>query len=254
MISHQDQDANAIGTDRLRDQYQARGYIVSRGAVESGVIARAHEHVRETIAAHPGLTYEQLHKKPLWLDDPFYLELVRQPGMIDIARALLGPDLALFATGYIVKAPGNSPAVLWHQDGEYWPLEPMEVCTLWLAITESCPENGCMRVIPATHTLELQPHGTCTEVRNLLDSQIDPSLVDESKAVDLWLQPGDVSAHHPNVIHGSNANTSDTKWRLSLVARIIRASTKVTDPDWPGVFHLAGRRREDINRYRPEFT
>lgn len=236
----------------LHGRYVESGYIICRKVVDPGLIERARDHVHRTIDAHPTLSYEQLHMQPLYRTDPFYLELVRQPGMIDIATAILGPDLALFAAGYIIKAPGNSAAVLWHQDGNYWPLEPMEVCTLWLAITESSMDNGCMRVVPGTHTLTLQSHSSRSDVRNLLDSQIDPASVDESRAVDLQLAPGDVSIHHPNIIHGSNPNQSPDKWRLNLVARVIRSSTRVTNPDWPGVFHLAGRRCVDVNAYLAE--
>ena len=60
-------------------------------------------------------------------------------------QALAGPDIALFASHYISE-PGQP--VLWHQDGAYWPLEPMNVVTLWLAVDHSVPENGCLRVIP----------------------------------------------------------------------------------------------------------
>jgi phytanoyl-CoA hydroxylase len=238
--------------DSLRERYTGDGYVIVRNVVNAALIREAEAHVHTTIAAHPGKSFEQIHKLNLWLTDPFYLKLVRQPGLLDMAQAILGPDLALFATGYIIKAPGNSPAVLWHQDGAYWPLEPMEVCTLWLAITESTPANGCMRVIPGTQTMNLQKLKERKDIRNLLDSAMDDALVDESRAVNLVLQPGDVSIHHPNVIHGSNPNTSPTQWRLNLVARIIAAGTRVTDPHWPGVFHLHGQRREDRNRYLPD--
>lgn len=41
-------------------------------------------------------------------------------------------------------------------------------------------------------------------------------------------------------------------WRLNLVARVISASTRVTDADWPGVFHLCGKKRKDVNTYLPD--
>lgn len=236
----------------VRDSYARDGHVIVRNAGDSTLIREAEAHVHRTIAAHPDKTYEEIHKTLFFLTDPFYLRLVRQPRLLDIAEAILGADLALFATGYIIKAPGNSPAVLWHQDGAYWPLEPMEVCTLWLAITPSNPANGCMRVIPGTQTMSIQALKPRTDLRNLLDSSMDESLVDESRAVDLVLNPGDVSVHHPNIIHGSNPNTSSTQWRLNLVARVIAPTTRVTDPGWAGVFHLRGHRREDINRYLPD--
>src|SRR5262249_42263966 len=149
------------------------------------------------------------------------------------------------------KPPKEGVAILWHQDGSYWPLEPMEVCTLWVALTPSTCENGCMRVIPGTQNMTLQPVQPRTDVRNLLESEIDQSLVDESRAVDMEMQPGDASIHHPNIVHGSNANASPDQWRINLVIRVISAHTKVTNPDWKGVFHLRGAKREDLNTYLP---
>ncbi len=233
----------------LKDEYESNGYNISRGVVESSIVEHAERHVRWTIEQHPGETSEEIHKRSLWLDDPFYLYLARMPGLIKLAEIFVGPDLALFATGYIIKEPGNSAAVLWHQDGSYWPLEPMEVCTLWLAITNSKISNGCMRVIPRSQTMQLQNLETREDVRNLLDSGMDESLVDDTDAKDLILAPGDVSVHHPNIVHGSAPNDSEDEWRLNLVIRVISAETKVTDPDWPGVFHLSGKKIEANNTY-----
>jgi ectoine hydroxylase-related dioxygenase (phytanoyl-CoA dioxygenase family) len=244
--------ADSFDVHHVRDSYARDGYVIIRNVGDPALIRAAEAHVHRTIAAHPDKTYDEIHKTCFYVTDPFYLRLVRQPRLLDIASALLGPDLALFATGYIIKGPGNSSAVLWHQDASYWALEPMEVCTLWLAITPSNPANGCMRVIPGTQTMSVQALKPRSGVRNMLDSSMDESLVDESKAVDLVLNPGDVSVHHPNIIHGSNPNTSPTQWRLNLVARVIASTTRITDANWVGVFHLRGRRREDINRYLPD--
>ena len=82
--------------------------------------------------------------------------------------------------------------------------------TLWLAVDDSTPTNGCMRVIPGTHRMELHEMQRSIDVPNVLSSHMDPALVDESKAVDFVLKAGDVSVHHPNIIHGSNPNTLGT--------------------------------------------
>lgn len=238
--------------ESLRARYDRDGYLIVRDVVAPEWIRDAEAHVHATIAQHPGVPFDRLHQLPLYREDPFYLALVRQPGLLDLAEAILGPDLALFATGYIIKSPASRLEVLWHQDGSYWPLEPMEVCTLWLAITESTLANGCMRVIPGTQNLDLQALRERRDRESLLGNSIDDALVDERRAVDLVLEPGDVSIHHPNLIHGSNANASPDQWRLNLVVRVIAATTRITDPNWPGVFPLRGARREDINRYLPE--
>src|SRR3954452_1836358 len=87
----------------------------------------------------------------------FYGPLVADHRLLDIASQFVGPDIALFASAYLCKPPGDGQPVLWHQDGSYWPLDPMEVVSLWLAIDDSVPENGCMRVIPGSHKTSLVP-------------------------------------------------------------------------------------------------
>ena len=66
--------------------------------------------------------------------------------------------LSAGAVDFIAKPKGDGKAVPWHTDGAYWRkrLVPMNVITLWLAVDDSTPENGCMRVIPGTHGMDLQ--------------------------------------------------------------------------------------------------
>src|SRR5690606_12606393 len=133
----------------------------------------------------------------------------------------------------------------------YWPLEPMEVITFWLAVSDSTPANGCMRVIPRTQHLDLQALRERKDTANVLESGMDEALVDESKAVDIVLRAGDVSVHHPNIVHGSNANTSET-WRIGLTIRYIPATTRILcEGTHPSAFMLRGHAIDGVNRYNP---
>ncbi len=181
-------------------------------------------------------------------DDPFWYRLISDERLLDVAEQFIGPNIALFASHYICKPPKTGRAVLWHQDGSYWPLDPMEVVTLWLAATESTSENGCMRVIPGTHHRELEGLVERPDVDNALGSSMDENLVDESLAVDIELKPGDVEVHHPNIIHGSEPNTSE-KWRMGLTIRYIPTSTRITKQPWHASFLLRGRAVEGVNEY-----
>ncbi|MEW6753890.1 MAG: phytanoyl-CoA dioxygenase family protein [Candidatus Latescibacterota bacterium] len=235
---------------RERGQFDTDGYAVYREVLDGDLVQEASRHVDWLLQRHPELRPEQLHH---WLmtDDPFWVRLVSDDRLLDIAEEYVGADIALFASHYISKPPGEGQTVLWHQDGSYWPLEPMEVVTLWLAVDDSTPENGCMRVIPGTQCLDLQRMQQERDTPNVLGSQIDPALVDESRAVDVVLYAGDVSVHHPNLIHGSNANTSSRR-RCGLTIRYIPTSTRIlTDQPWPSAFLLRGSPVEGINQYRP---
>ncbi len=237
----------------LRRQYEQDGYVIVRNAIDADLAAEAVRHCGWLMERHPDLRPEDLHHG-LVADDPFWVRLVSDDRLLDIAEAFIGPNIALFASHYICKAPRTGKPVLWHQDGSYWPLDPMEVTTIWLACGPSTRENGCMRVIPGTHNLELHEMQANQDVESVLGSQIDPALVDDSKAVDLELAPGDVSIHNPNIVHGSEANTSD-QWRYGLTIRYIPTSTRITEPSAGVPFLLRGEAAPGINEYleRPAY-
>jgi phytanoyl-CoA hydroxylase len=240
----------------VTEQYDREGYVLLQHVLDPDLIQETSDHIAWLQGKHPDLRPEQLGH---WLmtDDPFWVRLVGDDRLLDIAQQFIGPNIALFASHYISKPPYDGQPVLWHQDGSYWPLEPMEVVTLWLAVDDSTPENGCMRVIPGTHTQGLQQMKPRTDVANVLSSGMDSELVDEARAVDCVLAAGGVSVHHPNLIHGSNANHSPHR-RAGLTIRYIPASTRILlrgkltpEGRWPSAFLLRGEAVPGVNDYNP---
>ena len=222
-----------------QQQFARDGYAIYRQVLDAGLVQEARDHVVWLLERNPGLRPEQLHHH-LMRHDPFWVRLISDDRLLDIAEEYVGPNIALFASHYISKPPEDGQSVLWHQDGSYWPLEPMEVVTLWLAVDDATPENGCLRVIPGTQAMQLHEMERRDDVPNVLSSQIAPELVEADRAVDLVLSAGDVSVHHPNIIHGSNANTSDTT-RTGLTIRYIPTTTRIiSDDQWPSAFLLRG--------------
>ena len=237
----------------IHQQYDEQGYVIVRNVLDADLIGEASNHVEWLIKNNPDRRPEQLWQD-LIANDPFWVRLVGDDRLLEVAEEFVGPNIALFASHYLSKPAGDGLPVLWHQDGSYWPLEPMEVVTLWLAGDDSTPENGCMRVIPGTQHLELQKLQERKDVKNVLNSEIDPKFVDASKAVDVVLKAGDVSVHHPNIIHGSNGNNSP-KRRCGLTIRYIPTSTRITKTPWPCDFLLRGQAVPGINDYksRPKY-
>lgn len=245
-----------IGEPNLRavtkslESFRSDGYAIFREVLDPALVSEASAHVEWLQARHPEIRPENLGHLLLG-KDPFWLRLVSDPRLLDIAELFIGRNIALFASHYICKPPGDGQPVLWHQDGSYWPLEPMEVVSLWLAVDDSTSENGCLRVIPGTQHLDLQQLKSRTEIANVLGSGMDEGSVDESGAIDLVLRAGDVSVHHPNVVHGSNANAS-SKRRCGLTIRYIPTSTRiVSSQPWAAAFLLRGAAVPGVNCYLP---
>ena len=214
-------------TDDVVGAYERDGYVIVRGVVDDELIVRAGRHVDWLLARHPDRLGEDLGHD-LVADDPFWLRLVADPRLIDLAARFVGDDLALFASHYISKPAFSGRPVLWHQDAGYWPLEPMEVVTIWLAVDASTPETGCLRVVPGSHRAGIHATRTRDDVASVFGNE-SAVVVDEAAAVDIVLAPGDVEIHHPGLLHASGANTSPHR-RCGLTIRYIPTSTRITDP------------------------
>lgn len=241
----------------MQERYDRDGYLLFPQVLDADLMNEAKAHVEWLQRKHPELRPEQLHTD-LLKDDPFWLRLISDDRLLDIAEQFIGPNIALFASHYICKPPFNGQPVLWHQDGIFWPLKPMNVISLWLSVDDSLPENGCLRVIPGSHKLDLKQMRKRDDVENVLEYEVEPQFVDENKAVDLVLKSGGVSIHHPNTIHGSNANHSPLR-RCGLTIRYIPTDTQITkstmEKPWSSGFLLRGNAVEGINHYlkRPKW-
>lgn len=236
-------------------QYQKEGYTLCRQVVKPAALAEMTEHIDAFVAEMSKVMRpEHLDKPHVW--DKRFLDFCMTPSLLDHVEAFIGPNIVLFASHLICKAKGDGLAVPWHQDANYWPLEPMNVITLWLAIDDSMVENGCMRVVPRTHTAGPVAHHKDDHPEDkVLDQAISTDLFDESAAVDCVLAKGDCSLHAPYLIHGSTPNRSD-KRRCGLTMRFMPAETKMlrTGPlaKWFGnhpLFLVRGSDKKRTNVY-----
>jgi ectoine hydroxylase-related dioxygenase (phytanoyl-CoA dioxygenase family) len=189
------------------DQYRQHGFAVFPAACPPAFVADCTGHLHR-------LQVALQHRSPIVTAsltlDTFLADLTRHRHLIEIATCLLGAPCVAFGCTYFVKEPRRGPAVLWHQDGYPWRtrLGIGEAVTLWLALDRSDQDTGGLMVIPGSHTLAAQPLRPHAGPADVFGYEIDPALVDAARAQPVTLLPGDISAHHPNVIHGSGPNRS----------------------------------------------
>ena len=241
-------------TDEQVMQYRREGYTCCDQVLDAATMSSLSVWVDRYIADRPALRPEHLDKPHV--EDRSLLRYCGHPDLLDAVEAFIGPNIVLFSTHLISKAAGDGLAVPWHQDANYWPLEPMEVITLWLAIDPSDEDNGCMRVIPGTHTLgpidHVQDEHPETKV---LHERLPDDRIDEGKAICCVLPRGGASFHAPYLSHGSLPNTSGRS-RCGLTMRFMPASTRMQRDgefarwfaDHP-LFLLRGTDAEGVNTY-----
>ena len=126
------------------------------------------------------------------------------------AESLIGPDIMVFHTTVWLKEPHSETFVPWHQDATYFGLAPFEHVTAWVALTDSTPENGCVQIIPHSHTTGQRPHFDQPDPKAMLSrGQTLADTIDETRAVALVLRRrrGIVPPHAG--FHRSGINRTD---------------------------------------------
>ena len=163
-----------------------------------------------------GKLRQKSHLLFTWLND-----LIRNEKILDAVEDVIGPNILCWGTSFFIKEPRNPSFVSWHQDSTYWGLDPADIVTAWVALSDSTPENGAMRVMPGTHTLSQIPHNDTFRADNLLSRGQEVMVdVDEAKAHTLTLAAGEMSLHHVRLIHGSDPNPSGTR-RIGFAIRYL---------------------------------
>lgn len=113
----------------------------------------------------------------------------------------------------MTKHPGSSSATLWHQDIRYWSFDRPEIISAWLALGVEDRQNGCLRVIPGTHKLELDRGRFDASQFLRPDLTENKQLISQAQLVEL--EPGDVLLFHCRLFHAAGRNlTQDTKFSL----------------------------------------
>ena len=155
---------------------------------------------------------------------PWLADLVRNSRIVDAIEDLYGPNLLCWTTNFFIKEASNPAFVSWHQDSTYWGLSRPDVVTAWVALTPSNRSNGAMTFIPGTHMSDQLEHRDTFAKNNLLTRGQEVAVdVDESQAVTIELQPGEISLHHVRLVHGSPANLSNDR-RIGFAIRYIPTS------------------------------
>ena len=98
----------------------------------------------------------------------------------------------------------------------YIGLEPYNWVTAWIAVTDSNEKNGCMRMWSGSHKDNLKDHNQTFNEGNLLTRGQTVNNVPKEKVKPLILKAGQMSLHHPKVVHGSEQNQSNDR-RIGFV-------------------------------------
>ena len=175
--------------------------------------------IRNEIELIEKIMPEELEKSGRYnahLISPLLDEVTHNSKILDAVESLIGKNILVCGTTLFIKNPYEKGFVSYHQDAKYIGLEPHNWVTAWVAITDSTEENGCMRMWSGSHKDDLKNHNQMFNEGNLLTRGQTINNVPKEKVKPLILKAGQMSLHHPKVVHGSEQNKSNDR-RIGFV-------------------------------------
>jgi ectoine hydroxylase-related dioxygenase (phytanoyl-CoA dioxygenase family) len=149
------------------------------------------------------------------LISPLLDEVTHNSKILDAVESLIGKNILVCGTTLFIKNPNEKGYVSYHQDAKYIGLEPHNWVTAWVALTDSNEKNGCMKMWPGSH-LDIKNHDEKFNEENLLTRGQTVENVPDNEVKSVELVAGQMSLHHPRIVHGSGVNKTNDR-RIGFV-------------------------------------
>jgi hypothetical protein len=181
---------------------------------------------------------------------PLAHEIGMHPAILDAVEQVLGPDIMLYSTEFLIKEPHTKHVVTMHQDLAYWGMGDMDnILTAWLALSDATIQSGCMDFVQGSHKNAIHAHEDSFDDHNLLSrgQEVAVNVAPEDR-VAVELPAGSISLHHGLTIHGSGPNSSNDR-RIGVAIRYI--SSKMTKEGGAPDYAMPARGTYDENSFIP---
>ncbi len=215
--------------DRLHREFNLNGFVSLPGFLDSeGVPALRSELDRYIRDVVPTITGNDVYYEDK--DDPSTLKQLKEMNQYDayfkqlfmdspfrsLAAILLGEAVRPTNFQYFNKPAGVGQPTPPHQDGYYFHITPNHAVTLWLALEDIEPEQGCVSYIQGSHRFGTRHHvrtQTLGFSQGIADFGV-PNDIENQRSFPC--KAGHLLAHHSLIIHRADGNTSADRSRQAM--------------------------------------
>ena len=213
-------------TSNQLKQYKDQGYISPIEVLSSREALEARKEI-ELIEKKLPNEIDKSGRYNVHLISPKLDSIVHNSKILDAVESIIGKNILVCSTTLFIKNPNEQGFVSYHQDAKYIGLEPHNWVTAWVALTDSNENNGCMKMWPKSH-LNIKDHNEKFNEGNLLTRGQTVENVPEDEVKSIELKAGQMSLHHPRVVHGSGINKSNDRRIGFVIQSYIGTNVKQT--------------------------
>ena len=231
-------------TEEQLDHYKNKGYVSPVSALTSIEAIEIREEIEKIEKDWPG-ALEGINRNYIHLISPIFNKVCLNKNILDAVESIIGKNILICGTTLFIKNPNEKGFVSFHQDAKYIGLEPHNWVTVWVAVTDTNEKNGCMRMLPGSHKEDLKTHEQKFDENNLLTRGQTIANVQLDRTDPIILKAGQVSLHHPKIVHGSGLNQSNDR-RIGFV---IQSYIGTNVNQVIGKMYVQRARGEDEHKY-----
>lgn len=217
--------------EALRSFYDENGYVVAKQLFSPAEVAQLREHFMELRArgSYPGdligvdaSSTDPLKRYPRMIHmhrwDETSLRWLLDQRLNKALTALLGREPYAVQTMLYFKPPRSRGQAL-HQDQYFLRAQPGTCMAAWMALDPCDESNGCMEVVPGSHHWPLLCTTQADTTRSFTDVTVPIPEGQEVRPV--IMEAGDVLFFGGSLVHGSYPNTTEDRFRRSLIGHYV---------------------------------
>ena len=202
-------------TSKQIKHYEDKGYVAPLNVLSKEEANQIRNEIEDIEKKCPD-ELDGLGRNYVHLISPVFDKVCHNQKILDAVESIIGKNILICGTTLFIKNAYERGYVSFHQDAKYIGLQPHNWVTAWIAITDSNEENGCMRMWSGTHKDKIKFHNQKFDKNNLLTRGQTVENVPLEKTTPVILKSGQMSLHHPTIVHGSDLNKSSDR-RIGFV-------------------------------------
>lgn len=228
-------------TETEIEEFKTNGAILVKKAIASGWIERLNVVVEQQLN-HPSQwandanpdnkTNRMFTDRYLWKHNEEIRAYVYESGCAQMAaQAMESRAVRFYFDHLLIKEPDTAVPTPWHQDVPYWPFQGKQICSIWVALTETTVAGSSLEFVRGSHlhdkyympevfgNHEKNPNTTWT--KSGAGEPVPPIEEDRSQydIIGFDVEPGDGILFSAWILHGAPGNSSQSQRRVALSTR-----------------------------------